>query len=509
MGRVHVVVDSRVAIEAATAGTELLDLVREEFVHKNPKRDALKHMGYAYSREPKRIVTWADEEGGEWLTVPRGGLKRVREVFRREGVTYDLEDCRTEGAADLRGRIPEHRVSLYPHQREALEAALARETCIIKAPTGSGKTCMGFALAAQTGLPTLVIVNGRALFDQWLERAKSELGLQPRQVGVLQGSRRDIRPLTLATQGALAEHGVDEELAEAFGCVIFDEVQLAAAPTIFRCVDPFAARYRVGISADQRRKDRKEFLIHDLFGEVAKDVDREELEDQGRVLDVEVLVVPTEFRADWYGVEDEEADSASGEVREVDFGRLLGEMAADGARNVLAADWAWRAAGAELETPGFQVGQVLVMAHRREHCRELAALIVARGLPAGFLIGGEDYRSDFVRTRERIAAGERVAGVGTYQAIGQGVDMPAVGALVAATPLAANRQKFAQVRGRICRVVRGKRRATLVYLWDRHVFGLAHLRNLVRWNRTVRVRADGGWVEGREYLKRARQRGAA
>ena len=46
-------------------------------------------------------------------------------------------------------------------------------------------------------------------------------------------------------------------------------------------IDRFTARYRVGVSADERRKDGKEFLIRDLFGGVAVEVPKGEMVDKG------------------------------------------------------------------------------------------------------------------------------------------------------------------------------------------------------------------------------------
>jgi hypothetical protein len=111
-----------------------------------------------------------------------------------------------------------------------------------------------------------------------------------------------------------------------------------------------------------------------------------------------------------------------------------------------------------------------------------------------------------VQTKSRLTSGEVQVGVGTFKAIGTGIDMPAVERVAAATPVAANRQFFNQVRGRACRSSKGKKPPRMTYFWDERVFGLKHLQNIVQWNRTVSVRHAGGWVEGREYL-RARRKG--
>jgi superfamily II DNA or RNA helicase len=145
--------------------------------------------------------------------------------------------------------------------------------------------------------------------------------------------------------------------------------------------------------------------------------------------------------------------------------------------------------------------QVLVLSHRREHCMVLDQRLVGLGVRTGFLIGGADYRVEFDRSVQGIEAGTIRVGVGTFQAIGQGLDLPSVSVGVCATPIAANRQVFNQVRGRFCRTSDGKETARLYYPWDRKVFGNKHLQNLVQWNANVVIRQEGQWMPAREYLR--------
>ncbi len=485
----RIVIDNRIHVPLRGLGDGVAQELAAGFEHHNAKREDLRRMGLPHWGEPAIIRTWVNEADKGYVSLPRGGMQRVRDVLREHGHTWKVEDLRSDGNPEL-GEISEHKLELWPHQREALDAFIAKQQGIIRAPTGSGKTSLGFAVASRVGLPTLVVVDSKALMDQWVRRAVVELGMKVRDVGILRGSTRRVRSVTIGMAQTLAHCASD--FAGDFGLVICDEVQGFSAPSFMAAVDPFKARYRLGISADHRRKDKKEFLIHDVFGDVVHDIDRKRLEDEGRVLDVEVRVVPTEFRADWYGM----ADGDDGEdERELDFDCLLKEMAADEERNRL---------GVELVMAEVQAGErVLAMAHQREHCQVLSRVFVLRRVKSGFLIGGPDFRSEFQRTAKGLLAGKMQVGVGTLKAIGKGIDLPAVGRAVVFTPVAGNRQFSGQVRGRICRAPPGKRDAVLYVLWDQHCsFGPRHLRNLVAWNRSVKVRQGDGWVDGREYLKR-------
>jgi superfamily II DNA or RNA helicase len=276
------------------------------------------------------------------------------------------------------------------------------------------------------------------------------------------------------------------EVSGYFGVVVCDEVQRFAAKTFMQVIDRFPARWRIGISADETRKDRLEFLLYDLFGSVVAEVQRDDLIEQRFVHDVEVRVVPTDFDAPWYR-DPQDADHQN-------FNRLLEEMAGDRARNDLVIRLT-RNASAQNE-------QVLVFSHRREHCVELSSQLTEHGERCGLLLGGAADADEFRETVAKIKAGKQRVAVGTVQAIGQGLDLPTVSRGVLATPIASNRQLWGQLRGRLCRTAEGKSDARIAVLWDRRVFGFGMLKNLCAWNRDVKVLSDGQWIEGRAFIER-------
>ena len=493
MSRIRIVVDSRIRIPLADATLGLVESLKRAFTHANPQREMLRRIGKPFWGEPEKIETWTED--GDELTLPRGGMKRLRNIFAQHGVSREVSDQRVQG--DPSGEeLPAHRVTLHAFQEDAVQTILARESGIVRAPTGSGKSVVAFAAMSRAKVAALVIVYNVGLFDQWVKRAGKELGLHPNDIGVIRGRKRKLRGLTIAMQQTLSSRGVDEQLRSYFGMVIADEVHRAAAQTEYAAVDPFPARYRIGISADHRRKDGKVFIIEDLFGDVIVDVPRKDLITSGHVLEVQIRVIPTDFEASWYGMptEQDEEGYLQATGQDIDTVRLNQEMGQDLARNELILSCV-----IEEERRG---EQVLVFSHVREHCLLLDQQLVARRVKTGFLIGGEDYRVEFRKTVAGLEGGTTRVGVGTFQAVGQALDLPTVSIGVCATPIASNRQVFNQVRGRLCRTLVGKKGARLFYPWDRHVFGRKHLENIVAWNSDVVVcDQDGEWVDGREYLK--------
>ena len=509
MERVRVRVDNRATVLDLPNGSEVAASIAGAFTHDNPQHAAKRALGFSTKGEPSVISTWREHRGAQpglrSLSVPRGGLSRLRGILAEHGLVPSFQDARSRGAPDLAGEMPDHRFELYPFQEEMVARAIDKENCFLRAGTGSGKTCVGFAIIARLKVPFLVLLPSQALLDQWRDRAETELGIPERDVGIIRGDKFKLRPLTLALPHTLCRRQERaEEINEYFGGCLMDEIQLAAASTFYAAFDMLSCRYRVGISADESRKDRKEFLTRDLFGdEPAAEVKREWLSEHGYTMDVEVRVVPTDFAADWYGLPGGPRFDWGGEPeggdKELDFNRLLDEMLADEARSALLLDLVANLAGAEGR-------QVIVFAHRREGCLAIDRELSARGHRTGFLIGGDDYRREYRSTVKGMRSGEVRVGVGTYQACGTGLDLPAVGAGVAVTPIAGNRQFFNQVRGRLCRVARGKGDAVLCYLWDRRVYP-GHLDNLLRWNERVTLLERGEWVDARHHRSARRRAG--
>lgn len=350
----------------------------------------------------------------------------------------------------------------------------------------SGKTLMALACLPRLGQRSIVIVRDRNLLEQWIQRAEENLGIKPKEIGIIaSGKRRVGKQLTVALQQTLYSKAFDlQEYAGMFGAVVVDEVHDAAARTVQETVDAFPARVRVGFSADHTRKDRKEFLIEDLFGNVIFEVGKDNLEKIGAVVPVVVRLVPTDFRADWY---------ANAPPEERDFTKLVTEMSTDQSRGALV-----RQVVQELVKA--HAVPALVFTHRREYAARLAEEeLPADGIPTGLLLGSAGNAEQFEESKTLLLSGVLKVAVGTFKAVGQGIDIPNVMAGVCATPIGANRQFFGQVRGRICRVVPGKRVGHLYYIWDRHVFPES-ARNLCQWNDglvEVYNRDTKGWVSFR------------
>lgn len=476
-----VLVDSHLSFNTEGLDPEWLDELKTEFTHSNPKWHKAKAMGFRPpASEPKTYRTY-QEQGAE-LRLPRGGVARLRNWFAEHGIDYRFADHRV--AAKPVRHLPAHRVELWEHQREAVDAVLRYESGIIRSPTGSGKTTAAIAAAVEVGLQTLIVVWSSNLFEQWRERLVDELGLKRSEVGTIRGAKATLKPITIAMQQTLNSRGV-APIAHEFGAVFCDEVQRFAAKTFMATIDALPARYRIGISDDETRADKKEFLIYDTFGPVIAEIDRDELIERGVIHDVEIIVVPTPFDHPPYR-------AARDAGATPDFNGLLEAMTEARERNDRAADLV------AMEVANGR--QALVFSHRVEHCLRLDAALAARDVPSGVMLGGEEFADRFSESRAMMISGRQRAAVGTIQAIGQGMDIKSVDRGVLATPIASNRQLMRQVTGRLCRAASGKADAALYVLHDSRVFGDYPILNLLRWYKRVNVLTSTGKMPAREWL---------
>jgi superfamily II DNA or RNA helicase len=473
----------------------LMDELKDEFAHNNPAYHAAKRRRQA-TDEPIVLRTWRQEKDA--VSFPRGGLARVEKILKRGHVRYRVLDQRILGKR--LGEEYEHSVTgdpgapgeLWEPQKRMLAVIAEKETALLRAATASGKTTTILAAFVKLGVPLLVIVHNRGLLKQWVRRIVKELGIAESRIGRIGGGKFRLAPVTIAMHQTLAK-GISRETLDYFGFVAVDEVHRAAARTMFAACDPFPAHWRVGVSDLEKRRDRKQFLVYDLFGPVAVEVTREEMQRAGHVLDVEIRVLPTEFKAPWYervmmNLDDLPPGSANRADR-----RLLDEMSTDVDRNALAV------AAVRAEVAAGE--QCIVLSRRVEHCQYLDRLLVAQDIRTGYLVG--ENEQEFDGTIQRLADRTCSVGVGTIEALGTGIDLPYVGVGVTAHPVAGNEGLVRQLTGRLARAPAGKTRAVMYVLWDRHVHGKGHLRNLVKWNSRVRVLTDAGWVAGDAALDRA------
>lgn len=459
----------------------LLNKLRDHFTYANPTYTKRKRLGKWIGDTPKEVRSFEDLE--DELVFPRGGTNKIRKVFKILNRELEFVDERfdPEDVEPLELGPRADLAIMRSDQEMLIEAMFRAENCLIRAATGSGKTEVAIEFIRRLNRPTLVVVWSAALIrgnDGWIARLAQRFGWKEDQIGLVGDGKWRIRPVTVGMVQTVRNHV--EKLSSIFSVVIADEVQRFSAPTFREVVGQFPARYRVGLSADERRKDRMEALIQDAFGEVVAEVTREELIARGELCEVEIIVVPTEFR---YPKIEEAPPEERGRVVGREWGNFLDASAADEERNRIAV---------ELSVDELENGQsVILFVDRTDHARDLTKRIsIHHEIPCGLCLGGPENKDALDETLNRLRDGSLRAAVGT-SCIYQGINVKRLAVGVVTIPAANNKQMFEQMVGRLRRKFPGKVRGVMYYLWDSHVFP-RHPDNLRKWYGKRLVRILGG-----------------
>lgn len=443
-----IAVDARVRINRERLDLETQRALREMFTHPNPKHANATRMGFYADAIPKFITSFGFED--PFLSFPRGALSRILEFLEGRGYAIEAIIDRSLKLERIELKLAHQ---LYPYQQEAVDAIVRSGNCVVRGPCGSGKSATLLGAIAALKQPTLVVVHTEALRKQWSGVVSDWLGFVPGRIG---GGKEVIRPVTIGMQQSIWRRAKENpEWTKQFGCIIGDEVHKWGASSFQITATMFPAAYRVGASADEKRKDGLEFLIYDTFGPCVYEIKREHLVMIDRLLPVEMLLVKTGYENDAYVRNRFEGFNPN-------WNALLNDLTQDEDRNALILNVVLRI----LQDPK---SRVLILSERVQACVDWKKVFDSHGYPCGLMIGGAQNKDDvssaiaWLKTgRIRVAAGTKIAD--------EGLDIPQLTHVVVTCPLHTHPQRLEQMTGRCARVSEGKTRATAVYFWDERMF---------------------------------------
>jgi superfamily II DNA or RNA helicase len=248
--RVRIVRSSRISMDKGGLSPAALSRLRRLAAFQNPEYYRAQAMGLATFDKP-RIISCA-QDSPDRLSLPRGCLTEVVELFQASGVHTEVVDERHDGVP-MEARF---HGSLRPRQQEAVDALLAHEDGVLHAGTAFGKTVVASWMIAARTVNTLVLVHRRQLMDQWQERLATFLGVPPKSIGRIGGGTNSpTGSLDIAILQSLNRKGAVRELVSEYGHVIVDECHHVPAFTFEQVLDRAKARYLLGLTATPIRKD--------------------------------------------------------------------------------------------------------------------------------------------------------------------------------------------------------------------------------------------------------------
>ncbi|WP_439400486.1 DEAD/DEAH box helicase family protein (plasmid) [Bradyrhizobium sp. PMVTL-01] len=206
------------------------------------------------------------------VALPRGCFDEVAALARSHRIEVVLEDRRELGQplpAEL-----SFRGELLPPQQTPLADLALHDHGVLAATTAFGKTVDAAALIARRHRNTLVLVHRRELLDQWVERLRSCLDIDPKQIGVIgAGKCKPTGVVDLALIQSLVRNGEVDDLIGAYGHLIVDECHHLSAASFELVARRTKARFVLGLSATVARKDGHHPIIFMQCGPVRHRVD--------------------------------------------------------------------------------------------------------------------------------------------------------------------------------------------------------------------------------------------
>ncbi len=413
----------------------LYQTLTERLTISNPKWIENERMG-RWNRGTPKILRFYDRIKGGGLWIPRGFIRQLILICKRNGTEYEI--------IDKRHLIPEvdftFKGTLKPFQEEAVNIMLSKDFGTLSAPTGSGKTVMALYLIAKRMQPALIIVHTKELATQWIERIETFLGIPGGEIGIIGAGKKIIGDkITVALVQSL--YKCVDEVSLRTGHLIVDECHRTPSRTFSEAVTGFNSRYMLGLSATPWRRDNLTRLIFWHIGDVHHEIDKTGLIETGDVLPAEIVVRETDF------------DPFFDPVTE--YSKMLSELTAnDGRNHLIASDVA-------KEIKNGDGRCCLVLTDRKKHCETIKTLLKYRHKISSELLTGDVSDSERKDILDRLNSGEIKVLVATGQLIGEGFDCKNLSTLFIVTPIRFS-GRVLQYLGRVLRPAPGKNKA-LVY----------------------------------------------
>lgn len=413
--------NNEIIIKRSQLKPEQVQFLRESLNFINADYVIKKRMGKnTYGIEPYFKML---EEKRDAIVLPRGFIGKLLRYCKEHSIIYQLKDERkklSEVSFSFKG-------SLYDYQQQSLAVTSKKDMGIIVAPPGAGKTIIALAIISQKKQPALIIVHRKQLFEQWIERIESFLGIAKAFIGKITSGQQKIgTQITVAMIQSIASSPNPAELYKSFGTIIVDECHHVPAKTFRMVIQRFQSYYLYGLTATPVRKNNDEKLIFILIGDVIHQV-KPSSADQNSSDKIVVTIRETNLFVPF----DYKTDTAE----------LLSQILIhDTARNVLITE--------DIKTEACAGRKVLVLTERKAHIDVICQYLKSRFEVIN--ISGEDSEASRNIKFKQIKDGHFQVLISTGQFIGEGADITDLNCLVLAYPFAFE-GKLIQYLGRVQR----------------------------------------------------------
>jgi superfamily II DNA or RNA helicase len=459
-GKIHITLSNQITIPRHELTPQLIIYLRENLNFLNIDYLIKQKSGKStYNTEP--YFRTLDEKNG-FILFPRGFAGKLIEHCEKEKIPYHLEDKRVK----LESVQFKSTITLHEYQKNAVEVTSKKDFGVIVAPPGSGKTIMGLEILAQKQQPALIIVHRKQLFDQWMERIQSFLGIPKFRIGKIESGKCEIgNEITVAMIQSLQSDSLPDKIYHSFGTILVDECHHIPAKTFREVIINFHSYYLYGFTATPNRKNKDEELIFIHIGKIIHRVafsPTEESQNKQLSVIIQETGLFTPFNAKTDNLE-----------------TLLHILIHDTARNEIIVK--------DIKREVTAGRRVLVLTERKAHVAILQQYLKNSIETIG--ITGEDPAQARKSKLDQIRAGHFQVLITTGQFMGEGADIDALDCLILAYPFAFE-GKLIQYIGRV------QRSSVKPTIYDYRDTRIEYLENLFKQrNRHYRKLAQSGQLK--------------
>ena len=287
---------------------------------------------------------------------------------------------------------------------------------LVSLDTGLGKTVVALKLISLMKVKTLIIVHAEFLLEQWIERIKQFL--PDARVGVIRQDRCEYQDTDIIVgmiQSITKRENYPKETFDGLGQLIVDECHHLGSKTFSSIFFKIQTKYMLGLSATPERKDGLSKVIYWFLGPQIVYIKRESDKPSIRFVFNDTENYIEQFNR----------------LGKLNNPTMITDLTIKKERNQLIINTI------KIYSPG---RKILILSDRREHCEFIDAQLKLLGISSGLYLGG-------MKTDQRALSVKCDVIIGTYQASGEGFDVPELDTLILSTP----KSDVQQAVGRILR----------------------------------------------------------
>lgn len=372
-----------------------------------------------FKAQTKRLSTYkiprkidCTEESQDFLILPRGCEKDIKDLFVKNGIALNVQD-QTNSGKEIN---VEFHGQLRPQQVEAVQGLMQHSCGILSASTGFGKTVVAASLISKRKINTLVIVHRKQLINQWKDRLSAFFNIAESEIGQIGGGKNTAKgKIDVATIQSLNHNGVVKDLITKYGQIIVDECHHISAFSFEKVLKKAEARYVYGLTATPTRKDGLQRIMTMQCGAIRFKVSAKS---QVNVLPFEHILIPryTTFKT-------------KVNKEQVNIQNMYAELINDEKRNDMIFDDVLK----EMDNGACPI----ILTERVDHVKELESRLTGFAKNVIVLTGGLNKKDEQARLKklEEIPDDQERLVIATGKYIGEGFDNARLDTLFLAMPI--------------------------------------------------------------------------